>query len=180
MKKSTFLILTSIASTLFITGCNSDNNKVQDTNKTTTENVKVEENTSQSPMNKYLASLPQGLNAQEAKKLSDISTDKLYQDYFVNGKGKKELEETISIINKRIEYMTNRGVFNGTNLNTFFSDRNSEQSDLLPILNILKGMSSLQSHLYKQLIASYYIQKGYSVREGEHNYEKSFHYYINW
>jgi len=135
-------------------------------------------------LRKKTATLPQGISAQDARKITDEATQKLFQEYFVNGAGKQALENTIQIINARIEKMSKNGVFEGTNLNTFVADSSygkNAQADLRPMIGYLKSMNDEQKLLYKRLIINYYLQKGYKVVEGQNNYGTDFfHYSINW
>jgi N-methylhydantoinase B/oxoprolinase/acetone carboxylase alpha subunit len=101
----------------------------------------------------------------------------------VNGAGKEMLENSIKIINARIEKMTKNGVFDGTNLNTLIADSaygTNPQMDLKPMVAYLRSMNDEQKELYKRLIINYYVKKGYKVVEGNNNFTNDFHYSINW
>jgi len=100
-------------------GCN-DGEKTQNTPP---QALKETNTTLSNPLDRLTATLPQGIDAQNARKITDEATTKLFQVYFVNGAGKLALENTIQIINARIEKMTKNGVFDGTNLNTFIAKR---------------------------------------------------------
>ncbi len=165
-----------------IVGCNDpkEDTSKQSENKNNTE---AGGTTISNPLDKLTATLPQGISADEARKVSNEATQKLFDAYFVNGAGKEMLENSIKIINARIEKMTKNGVFDGTNLNTFMADSSygtNAQSDLRPMSGYLKSMHDEQKELYKRLIINYYVQKGYKVVEGNNNFINDFHYSINW
>ena len=165
-----------------IVGCNDpkEDTSKQAENKNNTEvnGTKID-----NPLDKLTATLPQGISADEARKVSNEATQKLFQAYFVNGAGKEMLENSIKIINARIEKMTKDGGFDGTNLNTLIADSaygTNPQKDLKPMVGYLRSMNDEQKELYKRLIINYYVKKGYKVVEGNNNFTNDFHYSINW
>lgn len=163
-----------------LAGCG-ENQETSNNNDSNHKQQTLQKN--ENSLDKLTATLPRGINANDARKNSNEATNKLFQEYFVNGAGKAMLETSINIINERIKKMSSGGVFSGTNLNTFMlrmSLGSRAQNDMKPIDGYLKSMSDEQKNLFKNLIVNYYTQQGYEVVEGEYNYPDRFHYLINW